>query len=124
MAGGGATSVLYLNLLKTPMENHYAIAITTVGNGAAADNLARALVESRLAACVQVMPIQSYYTWQEKLNIDDERMLMIKCRHADVAEIETFIRARHDYEIPEIIAIPIVAGFPPYLDWIDRATHR
>jgi periplasmic divalent cation tolerance protein len=104
------------------MDTIYAIVMTTVSSKEDADKIARTLLAQRLAACIQVSQIQSYYTWQGSLNIDDEHMLVIKCKQADFNEIQDCIRANHRYEIPEIIQLPITAGLPDYLNWIGEVT--
>jgi periplasmic divalent cation tolerance protein len=105
------------------MSTIYSIVITTVSNREDAENIARALLERRLAACIQVTQIQSYYTWKEIVNVDDEQLLLIKCKQADFADIQQCIKANHSYEVPEIIQLPISAGLPDYLQWIGEVTR-
>jgi periplasmic divalent cation tolerance protein len=105
------------------MSTIYSIVITTVSNREDAENIARALLERRLAACIQVTQIQSYYTWKEIVNVDDEQLLLIKCKQADFADIQQCIKANHSYEVPEIIQLPISAGLPDYLQWISEVTR-
>jgi periplasmic divalent cation tolerance protein len=105
------------------MATIYAIVMTTVGSKAEADRIARALLAQHLAACIQVTQIQSYYTWQDRLNIDDEHLLTIKCKQADFADIQSCIKINHSYEIPEIIQVPITTGLPDYLRWISEVTR-
>jgi len=84
-----------------------------------ARRIASALVEYRLAACVNLLPgIESIYRWEGEVKSDAEVLLMIKARSADYALLETRIRALHPYELPEIIAVPLIAGLPAYLDWV------
>ena len=84
-----------------------------------ARRIATALVEYRLAACVNLLPgVESLYRWAGKVTSDTEVLLMIKARAADYPLLETRIRALHPYELPEIIAVPLTAGLPAYLDWI------
>ena len=97
---------------------------TTVGSRDEAKSLARALVESRLAACVQTMPIDSTYRWQGAVEKASEHLLICKIRSADYAAVEAEIRMRHAYEVPEIVAVPIVAGSASYLGWLAEATAR
>ncbi len=81
--------------------------------------IASALVEYRLAACVNLLTgIESIYRWKGAVQSDSEVLLMIKARVADYALLETRIRALHPYELPEIIAVPLSAGLPAYLDWV------
>ena len=104
------------------MENQYSIVITTTGNKEDADKIANSLLSEKLAACIQVTQIKSYYTWKGSTNIDDEHLLIIKCKKGDYSEIEKNIKSNHSYEVPEIIQVPITAGLPAYLSWINEVT--
>ena len=84
--------------------------------------MALAIIRQRLAACVQVLPIKSYYTWQGKLNIENEILLLIKCKRTAFDEIEKCIKENHSYEVPEIVMVPIEMGSKEYLDWIKSVT--
>ncbi len=86
--------------------------------------MARDLVERRLAACVQMLPIDSIYAWQDKIEEAAEILLLIKIRRADYAEVERAIRALHAYATPEIVALPIEQGSADYLGWIETVTKR
>lgn len=97
--------------------------MTSLPDKPAAENMAKFLVESRLAACVQILPIQSFYIWQARLNNDAEFLLLIKTRAELYAPVEQAIRTRHPYEVPEIVKLPIAAGLPAYLDWIKAGTQ-
>ena len=97
---------------------------TTVAGPDAATALARALVEARLAACVQVLPIASTYRWEGAVETAAEQLLLCKIRAADYVEVEAEIRAQHTYNVPEIIALPITAGSPDYLGWLAESTAR
>jgi periplasmic divalent cation tolerance protein len=83
-----------------------------------AQKLADMLIRSRLAACVSVMPIQSIYRWQGKVHHDAEYQLLIKADLVNFDQLASKIRALHSYEVPEIIAIPIVKGDQDYLAWM------
>jgi periplasmic divalent cation tolerance protein len=102
----------------------YAVVLTTCGSREKAHAIARALVERRLAACVNMLPIDSIYTWQDQTEAAAEILLLIKIRRPDYAEVEQAIRALHDYATPEIVALPIEQGFAGYLDWIEAVTQR
>ncbi|MBE9059903.1 divalent-cation tolerance protein CutA [cf. Phormidesmis sp. LEGE 11477] len=104
------------------MSNQYSVVITTVSSDDDATNLAEVLLSKQLAACVQVVPIKSHYTWKGSLNVDSEQLLMIKAKHSDFSAIQQCIVENHSYEVPEIIEVPITAGFPAYLSWIDEVT--
>ena len=106
------------------VENGYAIAMTTVGSEPAAGDLAMKILAGKLAACVQVQAIGSYYKWKGETLHEPEWLLLIKTRAALYAELERFIRANHTYEIPEIILLPVSAGSAGYLGWIDEATAK
>ena len=95
---------------------------TTAGSEEEAEQLGAALVERRLAACVQVIgPISSHYRWQGKIETAREWMCVAKTSAARYAELETAIRDLHSYEEPEIVAAPIVAGSAGYLDWLSHS---
>lgn len=99
--------------------------ITNLPNREIALALANRLVESRLAACVNVMaPCTSVYTWQEKLETTEEIPLLIKALKQNYGAIEKEIRKLHPYELPEIIAVSIDNGLPEYLNWIDAVSSK
>jgi len=92
---------------------------TTTETRAQAENIAQALVERRLAACVQITgPIRSVYRWQEKVEHADEWLCTVKTCKSLFAEVEAAICQLHSYQCPEILAVPIVAGSAAYLDWL------
>ncbi|EKQ67579.1 uncharacterized protein involved in tolerance to divalent cations [Leptolyngbyaceae cyanobacterium JSC-12] len=99
--------------------NHqFCVVLVTAPSQAEADAIAKTLVELKLAACVSLLPIRSVYTWQGNLQIDEEWQLLIKSELAKFAELEAKLQTIHPYEVPEIIAVPILAGSQPYLRWI------
>lgn len=84
-----------------------------------AEGLARALVEARVAACVNVLPgVASIYRWRDELSREEEALLIIKTTAESFADLKREVLARHPYELPEIIAVDIAAGHAPYLEWI------
>jgi periplasmic divalent cation tolerance protein len=99
----------------------YWLAMTTVGSPDEADELAAALVEHRLAACVQLTPIISHYVWDGEAQRSPETLLLIKTVAVRMAELRTYVEAHHPYDTPELIEVPIVSGLPGYLSWIDRS---
>ena len=101
----------------------YGVVFVTAGSEQEAGVIAQTLVDAKLAACVSIMPIQSVYTWQGKVHQDQEWQLMIKTDLAQFPNLETKIRAIHSYELPEIIALPIMQGSQPYLDWIGEQVN-
>ena len=84
-----------------------------------AKSIAKVLVEQRLAACVQVLPIESVYIWQDKVCDENEVMLFIKSKTELFDKIVAAIRDNHTYEVPEIIKVPITGGLPEYQKWIE-----
>ncbi|MBD2078587.1 divalent-cation tolerance protein CutA [Leptolyngbya sp. FACHB-17] len=101
-------------------EATYGVVFVTAASKSEAETLARSLVSAKLAACVTLFPVQSIYTWQDELEYAEEWQLMIKTDLDRFAALEAKIRELHSYEIPEIIALPIVAGSHPYLQWMSQ----
>lgn len=88
-----------------------------------AEGLANALVEGSLAACVQIGPaVTSIYRWQGAVEKSGEKILLIKSRSGLFGEVEAAIRARHPYDVPEIIALKVSDGHAPYFDWLAAST--
>jgi periplasmic divalent cation tolerance protein len=97
----------------------YSVVMTACGSGEEARALARSLVEGQLAACVQLLPIESLYRWQGELCHDDEVLLLIKGRTADFGLVRDAIVEAHSYDLPEITQVPITDGLADYLSWLD-----
>ena len=106
------------------MSSEYAMIITTFPDRESAKKAARILVEKRLAACVQMFPIESVYLWKGEICDDNEIVLFIKSRAALFTKIADTIKGIHPYEMPEIIQLPIADGLPEYLRWIGDCTER
>lgn len=87
-----------------------------------AKRIAKILVESRLAACVNVTAVQSFYRWEGQFCEDNELLMLIKTVSGRVDPLIARIRELHPYELPEMIVIPITGGNPPYLDWLRSET--
>ena len=87
-----------------------------------AERIADALLAERLAACVQLTPIESRYRWQGAIERATEIQLQIKTRAALAQAVEDQIRVLHDYEVPEVVVLPITGGSLVYLDWIAAET--
>ena len=99
------------------------LVLTNLPDRGAAGRLADALIEKRVAACVNILaPCRSVYRWQEKLQHDEEHPMLIKTTEERYAALEAAIRAGHPYELPEIIALPIEHGLPAYLEWVAADT--
>jgi periplasmic divalent cation tolerance protein len=98
------------------------VAFSTVGKAEDAERIARALVEWRLAACVNVVPgLVSIYRWKGAVQRDGEVLLVIKTRTERLEALREALAALHPYEIPELLALPVEAGHPPYLAWLDES---
>ena len=96
------------------------IVLTTTPNIEEAESLARKIIESKLAACVQVLPpMKSFYFWENAVQVDSEHLLLIKTLAEKFDELEKFIQANHRYEIPEIVALPVEKVSGNYLNWIN-----
>jgi len=105
------------------MPDEYIQVVTTTASVEEAHRIASALVEGRLAACVQIVgPIESVYRWQGKVETAAEWQCWIKTRRVHYVAIEAAIRGLHSYEVPEILAVPIVAGSEAYLKWLSEET--
>ena len=105
------------------MNNDYSIIITTFADKDSAKKTAKLLIERRLAACVQMFPIESVYLWKNEICDENETVLFLKSKTALFDNITAEIREIHTYEVPEIIQIPITGGLPEYLKWIDDCTE-
>jgi periplasmic divalent cation tolerance protein len=100
------------------MDNPACIVMTSASTEDEAEALAAAIVEARLAACVQVQRVRSFYIWEETLHREPEWVLLIKTLVDRYPALEAFIRERHSYETPEIVQVPMTAGSPDYLRWL------
>ncbi|HJT68330.1 MAG TPA: divalent-cation tolerance protein CutA [Pyrinomonadaceae bacterium] len=100
------------------------VVFLTASNGEEATRLADLLIGAHLAACVQILPeMESVYRWQGKIERQSEILLIAKTTAAKFAELERGVRALHSYETPEIVAIPLVAGSTPYLEWLANSLN-
>ena len=95
------------------------LVISTLPDRESAEKLAHALIEQQVAACVNILPgATSVYRWQGKVESASETMVLIKTTMACYPALEIAIKKQHPYELPEIIAVPVSAGLPAYLDWV------
>jgi periplasmic divalent cation tolerance protein len=95
------------------------VVFMTAASGEEAARLADLLVGAHLAACVQILPeMESVYRWEGKIERQPEVLLLVKTTRSKFEDLEREVRALHSYETPEIIAVPIVAGSTPYLEWL------
>lgn len=106
-----------------PDASQYGVVTSTFANREDARRVADALLAEKLAACVQLMDIESHYAWKGEARTEPEVMLLTKTRAGLFAEAIARIKALHPYETPEIVAQHFSAGFQPYLDWIAAETR-
>ncbi len=100
------------------------VVLTTCPDQATGEKIARALVEEGLAACVNLVPgLVSIYRWEGRLCRDPEVLLVTKTRRGRLPALRRRIQALHPYSVPEILALPVTAGSPAYLQWLRNMTH-
>ena len=101
------------------------VVFLTAANGEEAARLADLLIGAHLAACVQILPeMESVYRWQGQIERQTEILLLAKTTRSRFDDLEREVRALHSYETPEIIALPIVAGSAPYLEWLSESIEN
>ena len=98
----------------TPVE-----VTVTCASADEADNIIRAALEKRLAACCQTWPIRSCYRWEGKIETDEEHLLLLKTAEEHFEAICELIRSLHSYDLPSIVMIPLAATGPGYLEWLE-----
>ncbi|MDJ0650357.1 MAG: divalent-cation tolerance protein CutA [Xenococcaceae cyanobacterium MO_188.B19] len=108
--------------MMTQDASSYCLVMVTVASEAEGKKIATALLTEKLAACINITPINSFYTWSETIHHDQEWQLFIKTRFNLFSELAEKIKLLHSYDIPEIIALPMIAGSLSYLNWIDEST--
>src|SRR6476620_10547358 len=95
------------------------IVLTTVGSAGEGESLARSIVEAKLAACVQILPqMTSVFSWEGQIQTDPEHLLLIKTLEEKFDDLSAFIKERHSYDVPEIVAIPAEKVSEDYLKWV------
>jgi periplasmic divalent cation tolerance protein len=100
----------------------YGMLLTTAPSRDEAARIARLLIDEKLAACVQLLPIESFYVWEGKTRNENEVLLLAKTRTALFEPAIARISQVHSYSVPEIVGTQFLAGFKPYLNWIDEVT--
>ena len=101
----------------------FCLVLTTTDSEEHAERIVDAVLEAKLAACLQLMPIKSRYVWEGKIARDNEVLILVKAKSADYDDLAACIRAAHTYEVPEILCLDIGAGAQAYLDWIGTVTR-
>jgi periplasmic divalent cation tolerance protein len=100
------------------------VIFTTTGSEEQALAIARALVSERLAACVNIIgPIRSVYRWRDAIEDEREYLLLIKTRALNYMKVERRVRELHTYEVPEVLALTVDRGSPPYIQWLLDSTR-
>lgn len=106
------------------MNPSVVIIFITCANNKEAKQIATSLVKNRLAACVNIVDkIDSIFWWQGKIDRAKEVLLIIKSKKSKLVKIVKLVKSLHSYAVPEIIALPIIAGNKEYLEWIDESTR-
>ena len=99
----------------------FAVVLVTAPKLSTARKLAQAALQARLVACANLLPkFESHYWWQDKMETSSEVLMILKTTRARLADLEKLILAKHPYDTPEFIALPLTAGAKRYLEWIDR----
>ena len=102
----------------------YLVVFISAGSKEEAAKIASRLLKEKLAACVNIVKgVDSHFWWQGRLDKAKESLLIIKTRKSLFARLVKKVKSLHSYEVPEIIALPVISGHKPYLDWIDESTR-
>ena len=98
------------------------VVTTTVDSAEVAESLARSIVEARLGACVQIVPVRSVYRWDGEVRVDAEWQCVMKTSAIRADELVAHIKANHSYDVPEVVVTPVVGGNDDYLAWVSEET--
>ena len=96
------------------------LVLSTCGSKNEAEKIARDILQRRLAACVNIMPVRSHYRWKGSIRVDREYLMIAKTRSEVFVKLKGRILALHTYQLPEIVSLRINDGYKRYLDWIDE----
>jgi periplasmic divalent cation tolerance protein len=102
----------------------YTFVLSTCANRKEAEKIARDVVERRLAACVNILPVRSCYRWKGKIRVDHEYLIIAKTRSEIFTKLKSRILALHSYHLPEIVSLRVEDGYKKYLDWIDGEVRK
>ncbi len=105
------------------MGSDYCVVLTTTDSEAVKQKLISEILSNNLAACIQTFPIESHYLWQGSVCHDQEILISIKTLTKLYSQLSLVIEANHNYDLPQIIQLPIVDGLSPYLEWIRNTTQ-
>jgi len=103
--------------------SEYAIVLCTTAP-AEADKIARAIVEERLAACVNIASVRSCYVWEGRFTQENEEQMIIKTELGMVEPLSKRLLELHSYKVPEIIVLPVIEGHQPYLQWVSESVKK
>jgi periplasmic divalent cation tolerance protein len=107
---------------ENDLEKDYVILLVTAANREEAEKISKALLNEKMIACANIIgPISSLFWWHEKIESAQEYVLLMKSRLDLFDKISEKVKALHSYEVPEIIALPVIRGFNAYLEWLDRS---
>ena len=98
------------------------VVTTTVDSAEAAESLAKGVIEARLGACVQIVPIRSVYRWDGEVRVDAEWQCVVKTSTIRVDDLVAHIKAHHTYDVPEVVVTPVTGGNDDYLAWVSEET--
>lgn len=104
------------------MAAEYCVVLTTVNSDSVKKAVIEAVLEKNLAACIQCLPIESSYVWEGEICQDKEMLLIMKTTKANYPQLEQTICQQHNYEVPQVVQVPITDGFDPYLSWVGAST--
>ena len=105
------------------MEDSYVVLLITTSTNGEAERISRLLLERKKAACVNIISgVDSLFRWNDKLDSAQESLLVVKSKASLISEIIELVKGVHSYDVPEIIALPIIGGNRGYLEWIDKNT--
>jgi periplasmic divalent cation tolerance protein len=105
------------------MSTPYHVVLTTTSSKENVKAIVDSVLGRKLAACIQVIPMESHYVWEGKINNDSEFLLLLKSKAADFSDLQSAIEAVHAYEVPEIISLDVEKGSSKYLEWIKSVTR-
>jgi len=105
------------------METDFCAVLVTAANSGEGDKIQEALVKEKLAACVNLLPVSSCYSWKGKIEKEKEVLLIAKTKTSLLDKLIARVKELHSYKVPEVIALPIVKGNPGYLKWIGEVTE-
>jgi periplasmic divalent cation tolerance protein len=103
---------------------HDTIVILSTAPPDKAAGIAEALVRERLVACVNTLPVRSCYWWKDEICKDEEHLLVMKTTLKKADEVISAVKRMHGYEVPEVLVLPVIAGFAPYLEWVAQETSN